>query len=1138
MPTIEQYSPWVAEGAFVWDAPDCEPGWWLVAIHGLGGGTLTDMKPEDPDHVGPGQNSWQLLAQIDAGIGLPKWRVWARKVTAPGTYQAGFPGPDSGLDIYSHFLVLSGCRDAEDAADVFLVGAASSASSDVSQAVSLFQPDETGSNLAFAAWLAGAVTNYTVSGSLSANSELDGATSTSGSGTGVETGYGVDTLTSTTAAGVPWAAVTLIARAPAAGSVTFPDEPLRMRAEIAPGADPGQDPAYWAGLWTDISNDVLMRDGGVTIGRGRQDETSQVTPSTMALTVDNEAGQFVRLNPLSPYYGKLTTNLPIQLWIDPGDGWRLRYRGFVSEYPPRSQGGEVDENMPLQAAGITRRLSRGRVLNSPLYRQIIAKGGLSGYWPLETDLASGIGGSSMRVTSGSFAFNDNGPPGSAGAISTDRGGIATAPVVGMPDVEGWIVSFWLTVPDDFDTSTDVSMVVTWSTPGSSLDRWVCYMNSSSPGHLIIGAFAIGDEAAADTSANLVGSGPYHIAAIAAPDGANVSFGIQVTDVAGNVTRHQTGGSIPADIVSPITAVGLNASADLVGSDFKGAIDHLMVIADPDPTTSDLWGTDSQLLPASQGFAGERAADRIRRLGGEENVPIVVVGDDGASEPMGPQPVARFVDILQDIEDTDGGMLYERRDARLGYQTRAARYNASPAITLAGMADVTMPFEPVDDDQHIVNDFTASRANGGAVRLSDDAHITAHGQYADSATLNVAADDQLADQAGWRVHEGTAEGLRYPSIAPNLNGSPDLIPAWTALDVGQPLALTDPGRDLPPGTINTVIEGYTETIDVVSWTATANCTPGDPWRVIVLNDATLGRADTSGSALASSATTTATSISVATMSGPLWTTDPADLPISIIVGGEAMTVLDPTTRITDSFTRSVSSGWGTATSGQAWAVSGGTAANFSATGSTGRVSCTDVTTRRFTSLGSGITAASLAVTVTVPVTALTDTITAGVVLRYTDDNNHYLFQLTFATDGTITVEILKRVSGTYTSLGATSGVTTYSPGAPVRIRAQAVGTALGVRAWPAAATEPGEWQATAIDSTYSSGKVGTKTSLGAGNTNSLPVAIDYDDLDMLTPAITGTSSPQTVKVVRSINGVVKTHGAGEDVRLATTPILSF
>jgi hypothetical protein len=71
----------------------------------------------------------------------------------------------------------------------------------------------------------------------------------------------------------------------------------------------------------------------------------------------------------------------------------------------------------------------------------------------------------------------------------------------------------------------------------------------------------------------------------------------------------------------------------------------------------------------------------------------------------------------------------------------------------------------------------------------------------------------------------------------------------------------------------------------------NGVPESPYEVEILNDAVYGACDTDGSTLASSATSTATSLSVATTNAtsPLWTTNSADCPFDIAVGGERITV---------------------------------------------------------------------------------------------------------------------------------------------------------------------------------------------------------------------------------------------------------
>jgi len=93
------------------------------------------------------------------------------------------------------------------------------------------------------------------------------------------------------------------------------------------------------------------------------------------------------------------------------------------------------------------------------------------------------------------------------------------------------------------------------------------------------------------------------------------------------------------------------------------------------------------------------------------------------------------------------------------------------------------------------------------------------------------------------------------------------------------------------TTEQLLEGYDETLSLFNWEVGFNGSPALPWEVGVRNDATRGKRDTAGSQLASGITTTATSLSVATTLGPLWSDVDADDGFDINIGGERMTVTD-------------------------------------------------------------------------------------------------------------------------------------------------------------------------------------------------------------------------------------------------------
>lgn len=859
-------------------------GQWLVVIHAVAGGSIIDMETGDPgEGLGWPRGAWQLLTQIDAGDGFPKMRVWATRFTDLTSRSLKVP-VGSGVNNHSHLYFLSGLRGFDEAERVFSVGAVKSADSATSQPLPLYAPDASG--LLIGAWISGtAAVNYTSLNTLTARAEVDGSVSTSRAGEETISARGPGTRTATASAAHPWAAVSIVAR-DAAGSVTFPTQPLGGRTELALGANPDADPATWAGLWTDISTDVNLRDK-ITITRGRGDEASTSQPSTMNLTLNNTAGKYVRLNPTGPYYGLLNKNTPVRQWVDPGSGMDVRYTGFVSEWPPRSQGGQIDEHMPIAAAGITRRLAQGQALRSPLYRSITTSAVFDAYYPLEADGSSGIPGGQPMILSGPFSFGD-GPPGSAGAISFDSAGTATARVPGVTGAAGWSVSWFLEIPADFDDATDFSIMVNWLTPGATgFNQFFAYVAPGMGGKLAIDGFDFGtSELAAAGGVDLRGRGQVFVVAHGLDiGGGNVSFGVAIfgTDFTDGATVLSAPGSITA-----ITSFGINGYQSANDNPAtKGTVSHLFARNG----VSGSFGNE-KLVPAGAGYAGERAAARIRRLSNETGVPAVVVGDDGASAPMGPQPIGTLLDIWRDVEATDGGVLYEQRDGRVAYQPRTARFNATAALTLDYAAEhLAPPLEPTDDDLRSRNDWEMSRAGGGSARVIDQASKDTIGEYDDSATVNVADDDQLLDEAGWRVHLGTVDDLRFPSVTPNLRGEASaLIPSWVSCDIGDAAQITNPGRDLQPGTIDLFAEGYTEAISVKDWQATANCSPGRPWKVGVLDDAVLACLDTAGSATTASFNAgTATSMTVATTSGPLWTTDVADFPLQIEVSGVVLEV---------------------------------------------------------------------------------------------------------------------------------------------------------------------------------------------------------------------------------------------------------
>jgi hypothetical protein len=101
--------------------------------------------------------------------------------------------------------------------------------------------------------------------------------------------------------------------------------------------------------------------------------------------------------------------------------------------------------------------------------------------------------------------------------------------------------------------------------------------------------------------------------------------------------------------------------------------------------------------------------------------------------------------------------------------------------------------------------------------------------------------------------------------------------------------------MPNTTVSLLVQGMTWTITQFLLSVSANCSPYEPWRVVQLAQTSgdtaefLCHLNTSGSSLTAGVDAGATSLSVQTPSGPLWSTDADDVPFTVSVGGIPVTV---------------------------------------------------------------------------------------------------------------------------------------------------------------------------------------------------------------------------------------------------------
>lgn len=935
--------------------------------------------------------------------------------------------------------------------------------------------------------------------------------------------------------------------------------PARASGEASNG-EPVMVELFLGGQWVDITSYTLVRDdsGQISISnKGIRSEGAQTDPAAADLQLLNTDGRFNPRVPTGPYYGLIGRNTPLRWSVPDGNGGKnYRIWGEVSW----AQGWEKSGNdiwTDVSVAGILQRLAQGPVpersvvynaVTSPLAPSVVA------YWPCEDasdaiQIASAVAsGSPMSFTSGtpdlasSTVFPASDPlPTFTGAVAT--GGVAKyssttaiqvrcffyAPAVSLSDRK---VIFRVVQEDNivvstrgqweviYDATTHSLSVVLLGADGTYFTEIPLSMDVRNKPLYISLEF---QESGSDTI--------YTIRALDVLTGTTDSASITATEGLNRVTSVSL---FPASVA----AAGGNATSGLAG----GVIGHITV----ENAISAITALGPRLNPV-----GETAGRRIQRLCAEAGIPFDWVGGLDDTVAMGGQGKQNVISLIQECVLADGGMLYEAMNTGgLGYRTRPSLYNQDPTLVLSypgnNLAQVPIP---TSDDRYLANKVVVTVGGVSASyeetegRLSTappPAGVGAYGPNTDSGlALNLAATDTgtLRDQAAWRVHLGTVDEDRQPQISVNLAHAsfvhdPALKRAVLALRQGDRIQITDPPDWMPPDTIDQLVLGMEETLTHFEHRITFYCAPASPYTVGYL-DMNLARVDTDGSELRAAITSNDTEMDVVPPAGhsTLWTTSAVDWPFDVRVGGEVMTVTGVTGWLEDVFGRSVSNGWGTSDTGQAWSTGGGTAADYAVGSGVGSHTLATVNASRRTFVDTDIVNFDYYVDVAVSATATGGSLFGGPTGRYMDSSNLYQARLEFTTGSALILSIRKLVNSNETQLGTYTLVDTYTPGGFVRIRFQASGATFRAKAW--LATDPVEepnWHVTVTDTSITTAAfMGTRSISSSANTNVNP-AVRYDNLRV--------ANPQTLTVTRSVNGVVKAQTAGADVRLATPTILAL
>ena len=562
---------------------------------------------------------------------------------------------------------------------------------------------------------------------------------------------------------------------------------------------------------------------------------------------------------------------------------------------------------PIAAGGLLRRLGQGNApVMSSMKRGILSQTGTLipvAYWPCEdlagsTQIGSAIGGPAMTITTGTAFAAD-----SAFACSLPIPTVGTSTWSGTipPYTSNGSIIIRFLMDITSAPATGLQLMIAGTTGTCS----VLAMYYGGSGTIGLQGYNSGGTVF-DTGGYAFGvdSNPVWVSMELTPAGGGTVDYALVTLQPGATTGLTVGGSFSGTVGN---ALGLTVGFG--GPAFPAAMGagHISVQS----ATSSIFSLSAQLAA----HAGETAAARFGRLCSENGYQSRTYGPPGTSVAMGVQSIAALPQLLQECETADQGQIYEPRQVlALGYITQAALCNQPPAVTLDYSAAELggtggEGLQPTYDDQYTRNDITGQRTSTGSSSGSGGASYRAVlddgsamsissppagvGDYSTSVSFNVEDDSQLPDVTSWRLHLGTVDDYRWPRVPVNM-ARPAVagIQSYAqAADLGNRLDIVNPPAWLPPDGIRQLIAQTAEVMGGYHWTITYTCIPESPHETGLLDDPVYGRADTDGSTLAAASTGGATAITVGTTNpaSPLWTTSAGDFPFDIAVDGERMTV---------------------------------------------------------------------------------------------------------------------------------------------------------------------------------------------------------------------------------------------------------
>jgi hypothetical protein len=629
---------------------------------------------------------------------------------------------------------------------------------------------------------------------------------------------------------------------------------------------------FYDGTWHDLVTGKQVRAANsIVIRRGDGAESAAIRPSTITAQLDNADDFFRTSNPESALYGRAGVNTPIRVSVDDARRGAAEVSLWDCDQSqefrrtPRLGSAWTD----IEAGGLLQRIGQWKDPRpSALARSTSVVENMLGLFMLEdqreaTTLANNVAGAPVGTFSGAVTLgSDVRPGGTARTAQVGTDGVITGRFLPAPGITGWQVVFAVRLDPELVLTAGFQEVFRWTDTTNRV--WAWEVNEDS------WAFRIYD-----------GDGN----TLSYTAGADLDYDPREywtrchmrVDYSGGTVSYEPWWYREGDTVFKQSGDG-SFSAGSAGSPYvwrrpvttySDGANYAYVLAISDNTNGFL--SDGNVLAAFNGFAGETAGARFRRLLAELGIAWLVIGDVDLSEPMGPQPAVPLMEHLREIRDTDDALIFDdRTQTRVVIMLRNARYNQT-AVRVDVTELVRFPKERVDD-LGTNNDITVQQRDGGtarAVATSGPRSVQdppdGVGTYEQTIDVNVADEAALTPIAYWWLARGTVDVPRYPEITLNLSRlAPSRAAELADVDIGEVIELTG----VLPDPVRLIVLGSKETIPWRrSRTLVWQCVPD-----VVFQTATFDgthRYDLRTATLASVAEPTATTLTIAITDDEAW-----------------------------------------------------------------------------------------------------------------------------------------------------------------------------------------------------------------------------------------------------------------------------